>query len=56
MSFCKLGPHRSGLLRPVYSYRGVATRAVSKMDVTTNIKMQSGYEIPVLGYGVRPAQ
>ena len=38
---------------PVPQARGLASAVAPKMDITTRYKMSSGYDIPILGYGVR---
>jgi hypothetical protein len=40
--------------RGMAQYQGMAAKMGSqKLDINTTYKMKSGYEIPVLGYGVR---
>ena len=53
MRSCRIPNCLVELVRPTYKGRGIASTAIGQMDINTKYKMRSGYEIPVLGYGVR---
>ena len=47
-----LQSHLRTLSRPLQRPFSISAAAMTKFDINTKYRMNSGYEIPVLGYGV----
>ena len=47
-----LQSHLRTLSQPLQRHFSISAAAMTKFDINTKYRMNSGYEIPVLGYGV----
>ena len=47
-----LQSHLRTLSQPLQRHFSISATAMTKFDINTKYRMNSGYEIPVLGYGV----
>ena len=47
-----LQSHLRTLRQPLQRPLGISAATMTKFDINTKYRMNSGYEIPVLGYGV----